>query len=158
MSNEFILEVHIMIVEREQLFGVDLALGDRVGGLDLVGDRQEDIALATGIDNLTQALTLRLLVRLGELTRLGYPQYGSRLHELIGEPNHSRTHLKLMAYARKAIEQDPRVIKVQEIRAQVLPGERDVVRLLMEIQVVNLNDLLPLSLDFSLQGGRCNGC
>jgi phage baseplate assembly protein W len=141
-----------MVIEREQLFGVDLQLGDRVGGLDLIPDRRDDLDLAIGVENITQALTLRLLVRQGELARLGYPSYGSRLHELIGEPNHARTHLKLMAYARKAIEQDPRVVKVQEVRAQVLPGERDTVRLLMEIQVVDLNSPLPLSFDFSLQG------
>lgn len=141
-----------MVIEREQLFGVDLQLGDRVGGLDLVPDRRDDLDLAIGVENITQALTLRLLVRQGELARLGYPSYGSRLHELIGEPNQARTHLKLMAYARKAIEQDPRVVKVQEVRAQVLPGERDTVRLLMEIQVVDLKDPLPLGFDFNLQG------
>ncbi|MBL8395126.1 MAG: hypothetical protein JNK99_10320, partial [Candidatus Accumulibacter sp.] len=35
-------------------------------------------AAVSGIDNLVQALTLRLLVDQGELEALGHPRYGSR--------------------------------------------------------------------------------
>jgi len=41
-------------------------------------------AAVSGIDNLVQALTLRLLVDQGELAGLGHPRYGSRIRELLG--------------------------------------------------------------------------
>lgn len=140
-----------MVIDREQLFGIDLQLAERVGGFDLMPDFRQDLDLAQGSENIIQALPLRLLVRQGELTRLGYPSYGSRLHELIGEPNNARTHLKLMAYARSAIEQDPRVKKLQDIRTEVIPGERDTVRLLMEIELIDLPEPVQFLFNFNLQ-------
>src|SRR5918992_24562 len=114
-----------MAIERARLFGNDLRLSLMAPGVDLMPDNAGDLDLATGVDNIVQALTLRLLVRRGELAPLGWPDYGSRLHELIGEPNVRRTHLRLMAFAREAVEADPRVVEVTQVRA--LPGERDVV-------------------------------
>jgi phage baseplate assembly protein W len=138
-----------MAIEREPLFGNDLQLVARVGGLDLTADQRGDLALAPGNANISQALTLRLRVRLGELARLGWPDYGSRLHELIGEPNNTRTHVKLMAFARAAIEQDPRVLEVKKVETQVLPGDRDVVRVLMDIVLIDQPN--PLNLVFDLR-------
>ena len=69
--------------DRELLFGSDLALTDAAPGFDLGVARGGDLALAEGIDNIVQALRLRLLVRLGEMAPLGLPRYGSRLHELL---------------------------------------------------------------------------
>src|SRR3954454_3326451 len=118
-----------MVVDRERLFGADLRLRPTGGSLDLTRDDGGDLDLATGAENISQALTLRLLVRRGELTPLGWPDYGSRLHELIGEPNVVRTRALLMTFAQAAIEQDARVEKVSEVRALVLDPARDVVRL-----------------------------
>ena len=126
-----------MGAERATLFGADLQIVERAGGLDLLRDAGADLALAVGNDNIAQALALRLRVRKGELGLLGWADYGSRLHELIGEPNNTRTHVKLMAFARAALEQDPRVREVSAIQAKVLPGERDVVRLLLEILLID---------------------
>jgi phage baseplate assembly protein W len=126
-----------MLIDRAKLFGADLQIVERAGGLDLLRDAGADLALAVGNDNIAQALALRLRVRKGELGLLGWADYGSRLHELIGEPNNTRTHVKLMAFARAALEQDPRVREVSAIQAKVLPGERDVVRLLLEILLID---------------------
>jgi phage baseplate assembly protein W len=136
-------------MERAALFGDDLRVAERAGGLDLLADAQGDLALAQGNDNIAQALTLRLRVRVGELARLGWPDYGSRLHELIGEPNTTRTHLKVMAFARSAVEQDPRVRAVTAVESKVLPGERDVVRVLMEVALIDQPN--PLNLVFDLK-------
>jgi phage baseplate assembly protein W len=138
-------------MERETLFGQDLLLGDRFGGFDLSNNAERDLGLATGYDNAIQALTLRLRVRQGELAPLGWPTYGSRLHELIGAPNTAPTHLKLMAYAREAITADPRVAEITDIKTQVLPGERDTVRLLMEIRLIDAPNPLNLVFDFNLE-------
>ncbi|HKP87315.1 MAG TPA: hypothetical protein VJZ26_14520 [Blastocatellia bacterium] len=139
-----------MAVERELLFGSDLRLMESAGAMDLLADRSGDLALAEGNENIIQALTMRLLVRKGELARLGWPNYGSRLHELIGEPNNQRTHTMLMAHARSAIEQDPRVEKITNVEARVLPGDRDTVRLAMEIRLINENNPLNLVFDMRL--------
>lgn len=141
-----------MATERAQLFGNDLRLFERGGDLDLTPDPKGDLAVAEGNDNVVQALTLRLLVRRGELAALGWPNYGSRLHELIGEPNNRRTHTILMAHARAAVEQDARVVEVTAMRAYVLPGERDVARLEMEIQLITENN--PLNLVFDVRLGN----
>ena len=71
--------------ERERLFGDDLRLVEQVGGLDLMPGSRGDLALAHGNDNIIQALILRLRVKRGELEAIGWPDYGSRLHELIGQ-------------------------------------------------------------------------
>jgi phage baseplate assembly protein W len=124
-----------MAQERLKLFGTDLLLASRAGGYDLVPDYQGDIALTQSTDNISQALTLRILVRRGELARLGWPDFGSRVHELIGEPNNLRTRTRLMAFARNAIERDPRVVEITNIKAE--PTERSLVRLEMDIQLIN---------------------
>jgi phage baseplate assembly protein W len=138
-----------MAVERAALFGNDLQIVERAGGIDLIADAKGDLALARGNDNMVQALLLRVRVRKGELARLGWADYGSRLHELIGEPNNTRTHVKLMAFARAAVEQDPRVFEVSSVEAKVIPGERDVVRILME--VVLIQEPNPLNLVFDVK-------
>jgi len=127
---------------RAELFGNDLRVlregpvEDVAGDLDLIRNIRGDLDKASGNDNVVQALLLRLLVRKGELERLGWPDYGSRLHELIGEPNNTRTQVKLMAFARAAVERDPRVLEVVAIQARVLPGARNVIRLEMEVQLI----------------------
>ncbi|HMV85944.1 MAG TPA: GPW/gp25 family protein [Blastocatellia bacterium] len=139
-----------MAIERENLFGTDLQLMEIAAAMDVVADPTGDLALARGNANIVQALTMRLLVRKGELARLGWPNYGSRLHELIGEPNNQRTRTILMAHARAAIEQDPRVEEVTGVVARVPEGERDTVRLDIEIQLINENHPLNLVFDVKL--------
>jgi phage baseplate assembly protein W len=139
-----------MTGERARLFGNDLQIVERAGGLDLLPASGGDLAVAAGNDNIAQALALRLRVRKGELAPLGWPDYGSRLHELIGEPNNARTHVKLMAFARAAVEQDARVREVSAAEAAVLPGERDVVRLLLEIVLIDAPNPLNLVFDVKL--------
>jgi phage baseplate assembly protein W len=140
-----------MAIERDILFGSDLRLLERAGTFDLIGDNAGDLALATGNDNIIQALVLRLSVRKGELAPLGWPNYGSRLHELLGEPNNQRTRVILMGHARAAIAQDPRVQRILRVEARVLPGERDVVRIDMQIELIHENT--PLNLVFDVRLG-----
>ncbi len=137
-----------MTTPREKLFGNDLLVAQRANGFDLLPGLRGDLQQAQGNDNIVQALTLRLLVRQGELARLGLPAYGSRLHELIGEPNNTRTHVKLMAFARSALEQDPRVLKIEAIQAQA--SERSVATLTIDVLLINQPNPLNLVLDVQL--------
>src|SRR5512147_2358326 len=52
-----------------------------------VSPRASDLGLVSGRANLAQSLILRLKTEQGELAGLGHPNYGSRHHRLIGEPN-----------------------------------------------------------------------
>jgi phage baseplate assembly protein W len=139
-----------MAVDRDKLFGVDVLLGDFAQGLDASTDPGGDLKLAEGPDNISQALTLRLKVRRGELALLGWPNYGSRLHELIGEPNNTRTRAIVMAHARAAILEDPRVVDITRLEARMPPGERDTVRLDMDIQLIEEQNPLNLVFDVAL--------
>ena len=139
-----------MSSDRELLFGTDLALTGAAGGLDLRATPVGDLALAAGNANIVQALTLRLMVRKGELAALGWPDFGSRLHELIGEPSAARTHARVMALAREAVEADPRVEAVTQIAAAVPPGDRDVVRVELEVQLITEQNPLNLVFDVAL--------
>ncbi|HEY0735985.1 MAG TPA: hypothetical protein VGD69_13815 [Herpetosiphonaceae bacterium] len=139
------------MIDRQRLFGADLQFVASAPGYSLSDNGLGDLRLARGNDNIVQALTLRLLVRRGELAPLGWPSYGSRLHELIGQPNNSRTHLKLMAFARAAIELDPRVREVSDIRVQPIPGERDTVRLMLEIALIDAPNSIRLVFDVLLE-------
>lgn len=85
------------------------------GRHDLLADARGDLALTSGGDEVVQALTLRLLVRRGELAGLGWPDVGSRLHELVGEPDVPRTRLRLAAAVREALADDPRVAEVPAV-------------------------------------------
>ena len=85
------------------------------GELDLVANGRGDLAVVTGTDDVVQALMLRLLVRESELAGLGWPDFGSRVHELIGEPDVTRTRLRLAAYVREALARDPRVAEVTSV-------------------------------------------
>jgi phage baseplate assembly protein W len=143
-----------MALDPRQLFGIDLALRDGAGGADLAlegpASGSGDIALAIGNVNIVQALTMRLRVRQGELTLLGWPDYGSRLHELIGEPDLPRTRLKAQVFARDAVEADPRVQKVMAVDVIRIPGERQVLRLEMFVQVITTPQPLNLVFDLAL--------
>jgi phage baseplate assembly protein W len=139
-----------MTTERQRLFGNDLELYGRNETYDLRPNAAGDLEVARGNENIIQALTLRLRVRRGELAALGWPAYGSRLHELIGEPNINRVHVRLMAYARSAIEEDPRVAEVSEVSAS--PSGRDTVRLTMEIRLIDQPNPLNMVFDFDLEG------
>ena len=145
-----------MAMDRQLLFGTDLALRDGAGGADFglqgpVG-ASGDIARASGNANIVQALTMRLRVEKGELTLLGWPDFGSRLHELIGEPDLPRTRLKAQVFARDAVEADPRVQKVQAVDIVRIPGERQVLRLAMDIRVIDQPQPLNLVFELALDG------
>src|SRR5215475_4392404 len=145
-----------MASDRQKLFGNDISLRDAVGGVDFVlggpVGSSGDLTLAVGNDNAVQALSLRLRVRKGELSLLGWPDYGSRLHELIGEPDLPRTRLKAQVFARDAVEGDPRVIQVQSVDLVPIPGERSVLRLAMSVLLIDEQTPLNLVFDLALEG------
>jgi phage baseplate assembly protein W len=125
----------------DALSQVDLLLTRRQAGR-LVGDREEvdldsqrqDLGSVTGRANLTQALLNRLHTRLGELSDLGHPDYGSRLYQLVGELNNNRTRLLAERYIRDCLAQEPRILEIVEI--VFAPPNRGVDRETLAVTVV----------------------
>jgi phage gp46-like protein len=145
-----------MALDRQRLFGNDIGLRDGAGGVDFIlggpVGSSGDLSLAMGNENAVQALSLRLRVRKGELAPLGWADYGSRLHELIGEPDLSRTRLRAQVFARQAIEADPRVKQVQSVDVVSIPGERGVLRLALSVLLIDQPTPLNLVFDLALEG------
>jgi phage baseplate assembly protein W len=142
--------------------GGDLAL-DYIGtggfweDADLVAEpspqrwpRRRDLAVASGVDAAVQALVNRLQTQRGELTSLGHPDYGSRHHELIGEPNLERTRNLVKLHVLEALGQEPRVDKVLSVRVYS-PHDppRSEVRIELDLLLVGEPNLLNLVVPFS---------
>lgn len=114
-----------------------------------------DLARADGLDTLVQAIAMRLKARRGELAALGHPGYGSRHHELMGEPNVQRTRDLIKLYVLQALRDEPRIRRVQsvEVVAEHQPP-RETVRISLRVDVIDapapLNLVLPFSLGVSL--------
>jgi len=111
----------------------DQMSSDRLG-VDLAIERG-DLKVVSERANLAQAVVNRLLTRRGELTDLGHPDYGSRLYQLIGEPNSRRTYAVAELYIREALAGEPRI---QEIVAITFapPSPRPDKRSLLEVSIV----------------------
>lgn len=114
-----------------------------------------DLLVTTGLDALTQAVANRLKTRRGELAALGHPEYGSRHHELVGQPNVDRTRNLIKLYVLQALRAEPRIERVLKatVRAEHAPP-RDTVRIEIEARVLGeatpLNLVVPFSLEAAL--------
>ena len=114
-----------------------------------------DLSVASGVAAITQAIANRLKTRKGELASLGHPNYGSRHHELIGEPNVDRTRDLIKLYVLQALREEPRIEKVlrADVEAEHSPP-RDSVRITLSVRLVRaaspLNLVIPFSLEASL--------
>ncbi len=75
----------------------------------------DDLSLASGRDNLGQAVIIRLLTPRGELAALGHPDYGSRLPDLIGRQNDETTRNLLKLYILEALQAEPRISQIVEV-------------------------------------------
>jgi phage baseplate assembly protein W len=147
--------------------GRDLLLDYTFGGgffedADLASARRagapvttRDLAVAEGIPAITQAIANRLKTRKGELASLGHPEYGSRHHELIGEPNVARTRDLIKLYVLQALRDEPRIEKV--LKADVIAEHtppRDTVRITLTVRLVREPTALNLVIPFSLEASR----
>ena len=118
-------------------FGTDLRLvfARDSEGADLAVGLQ-DLETVEGLENLVQALTLRLLVDRGELAGLAHPRYGSRIRDLIGEPL-DRANLELLRrYVRQELLRDPRVEEVLQVSVTPHDARRDGVDVLARVRAV----------------------
>ena len=119
-------------------------------GVDLQPERG-DLALVAGRANLAQALLNRLFTRVGELSDLGHPDYGSRLYQLVGEINNARTRALAELYIRESLAYEERVKEVALITFAP-PSRRADKRESLEISIVArlIDDGEPLTVSISM--------
>lgn len=113
---------------------------------------RRDLVIAESLDNVEQAIVNRLKTHRGELADLGHPDYGSRHHELIGEPNVPRTRNLLKLYVLQALRHEPRIEKVlrASVRAEHDPP-RETVRIELTVKLIDVATPLDLVIPFSLE-------
>jgi phage baseplate assembly protein W len=83
-----------------------------------------DMSTTSGHDNLGQAILLRLLTPRGELAQLAHPEYGSRLHELIGRVNNETTRNLVKLFILESLQLEPRIAEIVEVTVTPVEGSR----------------------------------
>lgn len=114
--------------------------------VDLQGTFVGDLDTVDARANLAQAIINRLWTRRGELAELGHPEYGSRLYELIGEPNNLRLRVLTEIYIRDCLAQEERVATIQYIHFS--PPERGMQRNILRVTmgILPIGDTQPLNI------------
>jgi phage baseplate assembly protein W len=131
----------------EEILGRDLRLEPGAFGFGLVTDLG-DLDAAAGVDNLVQALLIRFNTPIGDLSDLGHPGYGSRLHELIGRLNNETTRNLVRMFTLETLRQEPRVGEVHHLAVETVAGRPD--QVLVSVKVSPIEAQTPLNLVFSV--------
>lgn len=106
--------------------------------------RAWDFVPREGFENLAQAVILRLLTPRGELAALGHPEYGSRVHELIGQENNTAKRNLLKLFVLEALKNEPRVEKVVELKVEPSPGARSTVDVLLRVKPAGATQIVTI--------------
>ena len=119
-----------------------------------VTPRTLDLGTISARANLVQSLILRLKTEQGELAGLGHPNYGSRHHRLIGEPNTEANRNLIKLHILECLRQEPRLEAIRKV--DVKPGagreNRDKVDVEITVKMKSLPDPLSLVVPFSFEG------
>lgn len=107
-----------------------------------------DLQLAYEEENLAQAIVHRLMTDLGELEELGHPDYGSRLYDLIGQPNTEETRNLARTYVLDALSRETRIKEI--VSVTVSPNILDPNRIDIEIVVIPVGKRRPLTVFYSM--------
>ena len=115
-------------------------------------DETVDLDIAAGRDCLRQALVLRLLTPKGSLRDLGHASYGSRLHELIGEPNTPDNRLRARSFVLQALSEERRVAEVLEldVRPHAAVSDRILIGLSVRPVAPGIVDSLAVAIEIDL--------
>jgi len=106
--------------------------------------RHKDFILIEGRRNLEQAVIMRLLTPRGDLTQLGHPEYGSRVHELIGSGNTDTNRNRLKLFILESLKRERRIEKVKELVVTPSPGRRSTVDVVLKVIPVEFADVVEI--------------
>jgi len=140
------------MTENGEKLGKDLKLKFYEIGADLTATKKGDFETVKDEDNLAQAIITRLSTDQGELYDIGHADYGSRLHEVIGEINNEATRQRLKALVRECLVQERRIVEINNI--SVLPDPSDLHRVDIEITILPIESSVYLTIvyPFRLEG------
>ncbi len=130
--------------ERKKVLGIDLKLKDEEMGVDLAISPTGDLQTVSEEMNVGQAVISRIRTRKGELLDLGHRQFGSRLYELVGEPNNEATRELVRNIAKETLSADPRIKEIRRI--EVKPSRFDPHRVDLEITVIAIRSETPINI------------
>ena len=131
--------------------GKDIKIFERDPGYDLGVSPTGDLETIGEEYNLAQAIIMRLNTMQGELRDLGHSSYGSRLSELIGEPNNERTRELARIYALESVTRDPRVEEVVGISAEMFKDDPRQINLNISVRAKGLTTILNMVFPFYLE-------
>lgn len=134
----------------EQL-GKDLKIVLKDPGYDLNISPTGDLETIGEEYNLAQAIIMRLNTMQGELTDLGHSSYGSRLYELVGEPNNERTRELVRLYALESVARDPRVEEIVGIGVKQLKDDPHRIDINISVKAIGLTSILNIVFPFYLE-------
>lgn len=137
-------------MSKEKL-GKDLRLSEKDLGSDLATSMTGDLDTVEEEYNLAQALFIRLRTMQGELRDLGHSSFGSRLYELIGEPNNERTRELARLYTRECVAMDPRVTEILNVSVRPAKGDLNRIDIEISIMAVGLTSALNIVFPFYLE-------
>ncbi|AMO26002.1 baseplate protein W [Bacillus phage Thurquoise] len=80
---------------------------------EMKDNERGDVATIRGIENLKQSLYMRLVTPLGGY--LGYPRYGSKVHEYLGRKNTEENAVLLDIEIERTLRTDGRVRSVEKV-------------------------------------------
>lgn len=106
--------------------------------------RKRDFDLIDGGENLGQALVMRILTPKGELRDLGHPDYGSRVHEIVGSENTATTRNLLKLFVIEAVQREPRVEEIIAVSVTPATGRRDSVDIALSVKAVGFSEIITI--------------
>lgn len=129
----------------------DLDLDRRTGRAG--GDYLSDLLTVEGVDNAVQAVVHRIKTVKGELAELGHAEYGSRHHELVGQPNSENNRNLVKLYILQALADEPRVEKILKAEIVFDRGRApDRVEIALTLTFIGAQAPLNLVIPFSFAG------
>lgn len=148
MSDPFGTDLKLLVnraVQHSRHRGSDLSTTTRPesGGTDL--------ARLADVENLKQALLLRFLTAVGELAPLGHSRYGSRLYELLGQPNTEINRYRAKLYVLESLAAEPRVAKVLSVEVRTRRTSPNQIDISIELEAAKTGDILQLDVPFSFE-------
>ena len=114
--------------------------------------RVPDLSVSSNLDNLRQAIEIRLLTPKGELAALGHADYGSRLPDLIGQPNTETNRNLAKLYVIEALKQERRIEKIVSVEVTPAPSQRQLIKIFLQVKAIGVQsviDLGPFTIDLS---------
>lgn len=114
---------------------------------EMIADRYGDLKTVKGIQNLRQALIMRLMTPEGGL--LHHPDYGSRFHLLLGQAGTPNNLQKVKIEIERCLRADPRVDDVIVSSVQL---NGDIATATIAVKPIDIDQIVQLGLNMSQKG------